>query len=66
MITPICIFCTCYPNDLSNGTNTMKQVHKIVKTIQEMDDIGKIGTGFSVIIQRVDRNFKDQIKETND
>ena len=51
---------------MSNGTNTMKQVHKIVKTIQEMDDIGKIGIGFSVIIQRVDRNFKDQIKETND
>ena len=50
---------------MSNGTNTMKQVHNIVKTIQEMDDIGKIGTGFSVIIQRVDRNFKDQIKETN-
>ena len=53
-------------NDLTNGTNTMKQVRKITKTIQEMEDSGKIGIGFSGIIQRADRNFKDQIKETND
>ena len=38
----------------------MKQVRKITKTIQEMEDSGKIG------IQRADRNFMDQIKETND
>ena len=31
-----------------------------------MEDSGKIGIGFSGIIQRADRNFKDQIKETND
>ena len=53
-------------NDLTNGTNTMKQVRKIVKTIQEMEDSGKIGIVFSGVIQRVHRNFKDQIKETND
>ena len=53
-------------NDLTNGTITMKQVRKITKTIQEMEDSGKIGIGFSGIIQRADRNFKDQIKETND
>ena len=53
-------------NDLTNGTNTMKQVRKIAKTIQEMEDSGKIGIGFSGIIQRADRNFKDQIKETSD
>ena len=53
-------------NDLTNGTNTMKQVCKIAKTIQEMEDSGKISIGFSGIIQRADRNFKDQIKETND
>ena len=51
---------------MTNGTNTMKQVRKITKTIQEMEDSGKIGIGFSVIIQRADRNFMDQIKETND
>ena len=53
-------------NDLTNGTNTMKQVHKIEKTIQEMEDSGKMGVGFSGIIERADRNFKDQIKKTND
>ena len=53
-------------NDLTNSTITMKQVRKITKTIQEMEDSGKIGIGFSGIIQRADRNFKDQIKETND
>ena len=53
-------------NDFTNGTNTTKQVHKIVKTIQEIEDSGKIGNGLSGIIQREDRNFKDQIKETND
>ena len=53
-------------NDLTDGTNAMKQVRKITKTIQEMEDSGKIGIGFSWSIQRADRNFKDQIKETND
>ena len=53
-------------NDLTNGTNTMNQVRKIAKTIQEMEDSGKIGIVFSGIIQRADRNFKDQIKEIND
>ena len=30
-----------------------------------MENSGKIGIAFSGIIQRVDRNFKDQINETN-
>ena len=34
-------------NDLTDGTNTIKQVRKITKTIQEMEDSGKIGIGFS-------------------
>ena len=42
-------------NDLTNGTNTMSQVRKISKTIQENKDRGKLGT-----------NFEDQIKETNE
>lgn len=29
-------------------------------------DSGKMGITFSGIIERIDRNFKDQIKETND
>ena len=31
-----------------------------------MENSAKNGIGFSGIIQRVDRNFKDQIKEIND
>ena len=36
-------------NDLTNGTNTMKQVRKIAKTMQEMEDSGKVGTVFLVL-----------------
>ena len=46
-------------NDLTNDINTMKQVRKITKIIQKMEDSGKIGIGFSGIIQRAGRNFKD-------
>ena len=53
-------------NNLTNGTNTMKQVRKIAKTIQEMKDSGQVGIGFSGIKERADRSLKDQIKETND
>ena len=52
-------------NDLTNGTNTTRQVRKIAKTVQEMEVRGKMGIGFSDIVERADRNFKDQIKETN-
>ena len=31
-----------------------------------MEDSGTVGTGFSGIVERADRNFKDQIKDTND
>ena len=53
-------------NDLTNGTNTMGQVRKIAKTTQEREDNGKMGIGFSGIIERADKNLKDQINETND
>ena len=43
-----------------------RQVRKIAKTIQEMEVSDKMGIGFSGIISRVDKNFKDQIKEIND
>ena len=52
--------------NLNNGTNTMKQVGKMAKVIEQMEDSGKMGVRFSGIIERVDRNFKDQTKETND
>ena len=44
----------------------MRQLRKIAKIIQEMEGSSKIGIGFSGIIEREDRNFKDQFKETND
>lgn len=31
-----------------------------------MEGSGKMWVGFSVILERVDRNFKDEIKKTND
>ena len=36
-------------NDLTNGTNTMKQVCKIAKTIQEMEVSDKVGIVFLVL-----------------
>ena len=45
-------------NDLTNGTNTMKHVRKIAKTIQEMEDSGKMGIAFAGIIERADLRIK--------
>ena len=53
-------------NILTDGTNTMKQVCKIAKTIQEMENSGKSGIGFSTVIRKADRNFKDKTKEISD
>ena len=53
-------------NILSDSTNTMKQICKIAKTIQEMENSGKSGIGFSAIIQKADRKVKGKIKETTD
>ena len=57
-----------YPGtkDLTNGTNTMKQVCKTAKTTQEMEDDHKMGISFSSVKERINQNFKYQIKETND
>ena len=43
---------------MTNGTNTMKHVRKIVKTIQEMEDSGKMGIAFAGIIERADLRIK--------
>ena len=50
---------------LITSTNTMKQAHKIVKIIQEMEVSGNMGIGLPGITESVDRNFRDQIKETH-
>ena len=43
---------------MTNGTNTMKHVRKIAKTIQEMEDSGKMGIAFAGIIERADLRIK--------
>ena len=53
-------------NDLTNGTNTVTQVYKIVKTILEMEGSWLVDIGFPDVIEMVDRDFKDQVRETND
>ena len=45
-------------NDLTNGTNTMKYVRKIAKTIQEMEDSSKMGIAFAGTIESADLRIK--------
>ena len=43
----------------------MKKVRKCVEVIQELDNTESIQIGFSIIIQRTDKDFSNKIKETN-
>ena len=52
-------------NDLTKGVNTIKKVKKFVKVIREIDNTENIQIGFSSIIQRADKDFSNEIKETN-
>ena len=52
-------------NDLTKGINTMKKVRKCVEVIREIDKTENIQIGFSSIIQRADKDFSNEIKETN-
>ena len=40
----------------------MRQVHKVVKIIREMEGSSKIGIAFSGITERADRNLKTKLK----
>ena len=42
--------------------NTMRQVHKVVKIIREMEGSSTIGIAFSGITERADRNLKIKLK----
>ena len=46
--------------------NTMKQVKKMVKAIEEMEGGREINLGFSSILRRTDHDFDDKIKNIND
>ena len=43
----------------------MKKVRKCVEVIQELDNTESIQIGFSIFIQRTDKDFSNKIKETN-
>ena len=51
--------------DLTKGVNTMRKVRECVEIIQELDKTENIRIGFSSIIQRTDKDFSDEIKQTN-
>ena len=52
-------------NDLRNGVDTIKKVGKYVEVIRELDNTENIQIGFSSIIKRIDKDFSNEIKETN-
>ena len=54
-------------NDLIKGVNTMtmRKVSKCVEIIRELDNTENSQIRFSSIIQRTDKDFSNEIKETN-
>ena len=52
-------------NDLRNGVDTIKKTAKCVEVIRELDNTENIQIGFSSIIKRIDKDFSNEIKETN-
>ena len=52
-------------NELTKGVNTMKKVRKCVEAVRELHNTENIQIGFSSIIQRTDKDFSNEIKETN-
>ena len=52
-------------NDLIKGVNTMRKVSKCVEIIRELDNTENNQIRFSSIIQRTDKDFSNEIKETN-
>ena len=43
----------------------MKKVRKCVEVIRELDNTENIRIGFSTIIERADKDFSNEIEETN-
>ena len=43
----------------------MKKVRKCVEVIRELDNTENIQIGFSTIIERADKDFSNEIEETN-
>ena len=53
-------------NYLTNGINTMNKIQKVVATVEEIDNEGKIKLGFSSIICRDDADKSDEIVAVSD
>ena len=43
----------------------MKKVRKSVEVIRELDNTENIRIGFSTVIERADKDFSNEIEETN-
>ena len=43
----------------------MKKVRKCVEVIRELDNTENIRIGFSTVIERADKDFSNEIEETN-
>ena len=52
-------------NDQTKGVNTMEKFRKCVEVIRELDKTEDLQIGFPIIIQRTDKDFRNEIKETN-
>ena len=52
-------------NNLTKGVNTMRKVRKCMEVILKLDSTENIQIGISSIIQRTDKEFSNEIKETN-
>ena len=50
---------------MRKGVDTIKKVGKCVEVIRELDNTENIQIGFSGIIKRIDKDFSNEIKETN-
>ena len=52
-------------NDLARGVSTMRKVMKCVEVIQKLDNTENIQILFCSVTQRTDKDFSNEIKETN-
>ena len=52
-------------NGLTNGVNTKKKVRKLVEVVREIDESEKTNIGFSIVIQRKDKDLEDERNEVN-
>ena len=62
---PDTILLHVWENDLTKGTNTMKNITKYVEALRELDNSENIQVCFSNITHRSDKDFSKEISELN-